>query len=114
MQGVPDEGAVTLPASAVRRWLEEEGMPSNGHENGKPDVADLTVKEIAEELGKSTSTVRGWMPDVPGSYQLGAEWRVSRENWRAYLDSLADDEEDEGPAEVRSSRSASLQDWRDQ
>lgn len=115
VQGVPDEGAIQLPASTLRRWLEEEdALSPNGHQGAGEEVADLTVSEIAEAHDKSETTVREWLQDVPGVYRLGNELRVSREDWRAYLDSLAEDEEDEGPAEVRSSRSTDLGDWRDE
>lgn len=112
VQGVPDEGAVTLPVEAVRRWLEEaDDAPSNGAGPGKgAPVADLTVSELADELDKSESTVRSWMPEVEGAYRLGAEWRVSRAAWRRHLDRLAADG-DEGPPTVRSG-AADLGDWR--
>lgn len=114
VEGVPAEGAVTLPVRAVRRWLDEAedgGARRDGTGRGE-DVADLTVAELAEELDRAESTVRGWLPDVPGAYKLGGEWRVPREAWREYLDGLAEDE-DEGPPEVRSAPSASLDDWRE-
>lgn len=115
VQGVPDEGAVTLPAHSIRRWL--EGVDSEGADgavNGsEPPVADLTVSELAERLGRAESTVRGWLSDVDGAYKLGGQWRVPRDAWRRHLDGLADDGED-GPPEVRSNRTAELSDWRDQ
>lgn len=114
VEGVPAEGAVTLPVRAVRRWLEEAedgGARRDGAGKGE-DVADLTVPELAEALERAESTVRGWLPDVPGAYKLGGEWRVPRDAWRAYLDGLADDE-DGGPPEVRSAPSASLDSWRE-
>lgn len=113
VRGVPDEGAVTLPVSTLRAWLEEagDGLSEEGSEvNGRP-VADLTVPELADALDRSASTVRGWLPDVPGAYKLGSEWRVPRAAWRAYLDELAEDEA-EVPLEVRSRPGAELSDWR--
>lgn len=113
VRGVPDEGAITLPAAAVRRWLEEvdSGASEGAHEGRGETVADLTVPELADELGRSESTVRSWLPSVDGAYKLGSEWRVPRDAWRRHLDRLADDGDD-GPPEVRSSASASLDDWR--
>lgn len=114
IEGVPEGGAVTLPREAVAQWLQEVGEGAGSAEtNGRPEVADLTVEEIAEALELSPSTVRAWMPDVAGAYKLGGAWRVSRADWRAYLDRRAEDEE-EGPAEVRSRPSAELDDWRDE
>lgn len=113
VQGVPDEGAITLPAGVLRQWIQEaDGGPSEGAAEGRGEpVADLTVPELADELGRSESTVRGWLPDVDGAYKLGSEWRVPRDAWRRHLNNLADDGDD-GPPEVRSSASASLEDWR--
>lgn len=113
MEGVPEGGAVTLPREAVVRWLEEAGEEPEANGDRRPEVADLTVAELAEKLGKSESTVRSWMPDVPGAYRLGNEWRVSREDWRAYLDGLAE-EQGEEPATVRSAPGSDLDDWREE
>lgn len=112
VDGLPDEGAVTLPVQAVRRWLEEADEASSdesGAGKGAP-VADLTVVELAAELDKSESTVRSWMPDIEGAYRLGNEWRVPRTAWRQHLDTLAK-ERDGGPPTVRSG-DANLSDWR--
>lgn len=116
VEGVPDEGAIQLPAAAVRRWLEEGGEPSdNGLQRGTGEVADLSVSDIAEAHDKAESTVREWLQDVDGVYRLGNELRVSREDWRAHLDSLADAEAKESePATVRSSAGADLSSWRDE
>lgn len=104
---------MTVPRAAVVRWLEEAGEDvETSARNGRPEVADLTVEELAEALELSPSTVRGWLPDVPGTYKLGGAWRISREGWRAYLDQLADEEEDE-PTEVRSKPSSDLSEWRE-
>ena len=56
-------------------------------------VSDLTVADIAKAHGKSPSTVRSWLQGVPGVYRLGQELRISREDWRAYLDSLSSNSE---------------------
>lgn len=112
IEGVPPGGAVTLPREAVARWLEGGAggaeAPADGHE---APVADLTVADLAEAHDKAESTVRGWLQSVPGTYRLGQELRISREAWRAYLDSLAEDGDD-GPATVRSRPSADLGSWR--
>lgn len=73
-------------------------------------VADLTVADLAEDLGKSESTIRSWLP-IPGAYKLGAEWRIPREAWRAYLDRLAEQGSEEPPG-IRSKPSADLGAWR--
>jgi hypothetical protein len=115
IEGVPEGGAVTLPREAVARWLEEAADgPKDAAHSTNGDVADLTVTDLAEALDRSESTVRGWLPDVPGSYKLGQEWRVPRDAWRAYLDGLAAKSEEGGPPEVRSRPGAALGDWREE
>lgn len=110
--GVPPGGSVTLPREAVEAWLKESCAGDvKGQDGGTEPIADLTVPELAEELDRSKSTVRGWMPDLPGAYKLHGEWRISRADWRAYLENLRDDGED-GPATIRSKRSADLASWR--
>lgn len=73
-------------------------------------VADLTVSEIAEELGKSESAVRSWLP-IPGAYKLGDQWRIPRPAWRRYLDSLA---EKEFTADDSESSPTDLSAWREE
>lgn len=60
---------------------------------GAPDevdpIGDLTVQEIAAEIGKAESTVRTWLTSnggIPGAYKLhGREWRVPPAALKAYL-----------------------------
>lgn len=113
LSGLPEGASVTLPRRVLVSWLEEAGGGAEAGARGpREDVADLTVPELADALGRAESTVRGWLPDVPGAYKLGGEWRVPRPAWRAYLDGLAQEEDEETP-EVRSKRTAGLGDWRD-
>lgn len=115
IDGVPKGGAVTLPREAVARWLEEVGESDAPETNGRrPDVADLTVEELAEELDRAESTVRGWLNagEVDGAYKLHGQWRVPRDAWRAHLDSLAASENGKDGTTVRSRPSAGLGDWR--
>lgn len=114
VSGLPDGASVTLPRAVLVSWLEDAGEAAHGLPDGDQDrVADLTVPELAEALGRAENTVRGWMPDVPGAYKLGAEWRVSRRAWRAHLATLAEDDSDTDPPPVRSDRTADLGAWRE-
>src|SRR5689334_23103488 len=66
-----------VPAAWVVEQLGEEPEES---------IADPTLPEYAEELGKSVSTIRGWCARIPGAYRLhGREWRIPRAAMRAYL-----------------------------
>lgn len=73
VRGMPDGGSVTLPVSWLRELLE--------HDDDDDDpLADLTVEEVGELLGRAPSTVRGWLiSGVLRGYKLrGREWRVPR------------------------------------
>ena len=69
---LPPGSAVLLPVEALQ--AEEE------HEIGsEARVSDLTVNEVAKELGRSPSTVRGWCAagQIKGVYRFrNREWRV--------------------------------------
>ena len=56
VEGMPDEGLVTFPVSWLRAQLNERS------------TADLTVEELAAQLGRAPSTVRTWLGAgrVPG------------------------------------------------
>ena len=51
-------------------------------------LADLTAEQVAEQLGRSPSTIRGWCIDGRlRAYKLnGREWRVPRAAIREYLE----------------------------
>ena len=50
---LPEEASVTLPVVVVKEWLEVEA---------DDPLADLTVADVAEQLGRSPGTVRDWIP----------------------------------------------------
>ena len=65
---------MTLPRTVIASWLHEAGEDSSeAHDGRRVMVADLTVPELAKALRKAESTVRGWMPNVPGAYKLGGD-----------------------------------------
>ena len=64
---LPDTALV--PVGWVREQLGE----------GEPDsLADLTVEQVAAELNRAVSTIRGWLGagDLRGYRMNGREWRV--------------------------------------
>lgn len=90
LDGLPDEAAVTWPVGVLRGWLAEPEQ-----EDEPEPLTDFTCQDVAEELGRSPSTVRGWCADgdLPGAYRLnGREWRIPRASLRRYLDAQARDD----------------------
>ena len=63
--------------------LEEEPGPASAG-----STRDLTVLQVAEEVGRKPSTIRGWL--IGGQlrgYKLNhRDWRVTRSALREYLD----------------------------
>ena len=67
---LPEQASVTLPVGVVKEWLEVEA---------DDPLADLTVADVAEQLGRSPGTVRDWIRRGElEAYQLGKEYRVTR------------------------------------
>jgi hypothetical protein len=84
---LPSGAQVTLTRADLARLTgleqEEEAVPA-------VPIKDLTVEDISAELGGvPLSTVRGWMPDIPGAYKHGRAWRVPRIAFRTWLDNKA-------------------------
>lgn len=57
-----------------------------------PNAADLTVAEVAEEVGRASSTVRGWLIDgALRGYKLNRrDWRVTRSALGEYVTAQGD------------------------
>ncbi len=67
---LPEQASVTLPVVVVKEWLENEA---------DDPLADLTVADVAEQLGRAPGTVRDWIRRRElEAYQLGKEYRVTR------------------------------------
>ncbi len=49
---LPEQASVTLPVLVVKGWLDMEA---------DDPLADLTVADVAEQLGRSPGTVRDWI-----------------------------------------------------
>jgi excisionase family DNA binding protein len=84
-EATPPGGAVTLPTDWLRRELEAEEDP---RPDCPADTPDLTVEELATELTRSGSTVRGWLGEgrFPNAYKLrGRDWRIPRADVRQFL-----------------------------
>ena len=105
---LPPGAAVLLPADWLRAQLEGEVGPEDD------GVADMAVREVAEKLGRSVSTVRGWLSagHIPGAYKFrGKQWRVTRAGLSEFLDRQRNGKGPAGPGVGRGS-SANLASWR--
>lgn len=108
MEGLPEGASITLPVGVVRRWLSNLEEETDGERLG-----DLTVRELAEELDRAESTVRGWLNagDIPEAYKLrDREWRIPQAAVREFLARQRDG--DDGPAGRIRSTGGKLGDWR--
>ena len=108
VDGMPPGSAVTLSADWLRAQLEAV------REIHEAPLAHLTVKQLAEETGRSVSTVRGWLAEqlIPGAYKLrGREWRVPRAGLREFLEHQARTKREVRPALGRKG-GAGLGSWR--
>ena len=82
LEGLPPGSAVSLPVDWLRAQM------AAVQETQQDSLADLTMKKVAEEMGRSVSTVRAWVAQelIPGAYKLrGREWRVPRAGLREFM-----------------------------
>lgn len=78
---LPPEGSVTFSRADLEHLVGDRVA-----DDGPAELSDLTVEELAEELDRAPSTVRGWARRIPGAYRLGREWRFPRAAVRGWLD----------------------------
>ena len=105
VNALPEQASVTLPVLVMKEWLEVETDHS---------FADLTVADVARQLGRSPGTVRDWIRrgDLE-AYQLGKEYRVTR----PALTTFCQRQRKDGPRtsdrpEAAPSRRSDLSAWR--
>ena len=80
------DGTVTVRwlAGLVGEEIDGERDPVGDDE----PLKDLSVADVAEIVGRSESTVRGWLAagELRGYKLNGRDWRVTREGLREYRD----------------------------
>lgn len=95
LDGMPEEGQITLPVCLLRAWLEDETMLEDATANGASmPHPGFTVAQVAAHIGREESTIRGWVGAgrFPGAFKLGREWRIPREDLADALNSCGDNE----------------------
>ena len=100
-----DSSAVTFTRADLAALIE-----GSADDVGRPDTRDLTVAEVAQEVGRATGTVRGWLiaGELKGGYKLNAKtWRVPRAALTEYLANQADP-----PPEPPQAEAVDLGAWR--
>lgn len=99
---LPDDALVPV------RWVRER----LGGTAESDRISDLTVQEVADELGRQPSTVRGWLGsgDLDGYKMNDREWRVPPEALRAFVEAQRDARPDRAGA---GARAADLGSWRE-
>ena len=78
-----DDSAVTFTRAGLVALLDED----DDGDATATSVRDLTVEEVAEEMHKAPSTVRGWLISgaLRGYKFSNREWRVTRSALRDYI-----------------------------
>ena len=101
---LPEQASVTLPVMLVKEWLEMEA---------DDPLADLTVGEVAQQLGRAPSTVREWIRRRElEAYQLGKEYRVTRPALTTFCQRQRNGSPTSGRSENAPSRRSDLGAWR--
>lgn len=115
MSELPDELARFLAQHdpndllTVRTILRVAGVETPSQDEPE-SVRDLTVEDVAEEVSRAASTVRGWLNsgELDGYKLNGRDWRVPRDSLRQYLQGQRKGSQTENTnTEVR------LDSWRD-
>ena len=86
-----DRSAITITRADLESLLEGETG-----ETAITAAQDLTVEEVAEEMRRAPSTVRGWLNSKAlRGYKLNnRDWRIPRTALRDYLDAQATQEDE--------------------
>lgn len=107
------EAEATIPARVVLGRLPAKVEAPSTSDRGEV-LADLTVDEVAQALGRTPSSVRSWLRsgEVLGYKLRGREWRIRREDLRAFLDDQATEKRAHRDRPNRRGEPADLGAWR--
>ena len=107
IDGMPADGAVTLPVAFLSRLIEAEGdSPGMGRL--------LTLEGTAEIVSRSPSTIRTWLNtgQLTGAFKLqGRAWRIPEADLQRFIERQQD--AGHGPPTVREAGPVDLGAWRE-
>jgi excisionase family DNA binding protein len=85
MAALPSDGAAVVLTRRDLAALVEDSPSPPAH------TRDLSVEDVAEEVGRAPSTVRGWLiaGELQGYKLNRRDWRVTRKSLREYLEAQA-------------------------
>lgn len=74
------DAQATVPASEVLKRLLDGAAPQG--------EGDMTLAQVASEVGRATSTVRSWLNSgrLKGYKLCNRDWRIPRRSLQAFLD----------------------------
>lgn len=82
VEGMPPDGAVTLPVAFLTGLIESEGA--------EPGMGKLlTLGDVAEIAGRSVSTIRSWCNSgqIAGAFRLqGRDWRIPAADLQRFIE----------------------------
>ena len=106
IDGMPDDGSVSLPVTWLRGLLDAEGdSPGTGRL--------LTLQEAGYIVGRSAGTVRTWANSgqLEGAFKLqGRSWRISESAIQLFVERQQSGEHE--PPTVRNSGGVDIGAWR--
>ncbi|MDQ3606364.1 MAG: helix-turn-helix domain-containing protein [Gemmatimonadota bacterium] len=112
---LPEGGSVAFTRADLVAMLSASGEVGEAANSGElAGTADRTLEQVAAEVKRSASTVRGWCASgaLTGAYKLnGRDWRIPAGALRSYLDAQASGEKRSEP-QIRTGRAPDLGSWR--
>jgi hypothetical protein len=108
---LPSDAVLPVPVRIVLALLKNDETDRCEEREG----GDLSIRELAVEFQRATSTVRGWLArgDIDDAYQLqGRAWRIPRASVQRFREKQqAASRRDTGRAKHRTTQ-ASIGQWR--
>ena len=107
-EALPPGASVLLPREALLEALGDGPRQTDD----SPEVADLTIEQVARRFGRSRSTIRGWITTgkLAGAYRFRArEWRVPPAALLAFEEAERRGRPQGGPS---GRKGETLSDWR--